>query len=130
MPYVIALFGEAEKGEYRTAYLLHSLPQLVEYLGNPPPESQGLYCAVQALLYKRYLLFFRVQEEGFSYQDYIEGLQVMERGDPQVLPINAICLPGVGDSKIINAMTPFCLARHSVMITSEADLFDYLTARV
>lgn len=126
MSYLIALFGEAEKGQYSTAYLLHTLPELVEFLGHPPPDTLGLFCAVQALLYKRDLLFFRVQEEGFSYNDYIEGLHLMEK-EPKVLPITAVCLPGVGDAKIIDAMTDFCSVHHSVMITREADLFDYLT---
>ena len=98
MPYLIALFGEAEKGEYSYAYLLNSLTQLVDFLGNPPPESLGLFCAVQALLYKRDLLFFRVREEGFSYEDYIEGLHLLENPNNS-LEISAVCLPGVGDSK-------------------------------
>lgn len=124
--YTMALFGEAEKGDYRTAYHCRSLPQLVEYLGNPPPESRGLYYAIQALLYQRNLIFFRVREEGFSYQDYLCGLHTLEKQDT-ISKIAAICLPGVGDLKILDAIAPICEQHHSILITNEADLYDYLT---
>lgn len=124
-PYNIALFGEAEKGEYHTAYFLNSLPQLVEYLGNPPPNTFGLFCAIQALLYRRNVLFFRVREEGFSFSDYLSGLHVLEKN---IIPnVAALCLPGVGDIQIIHAMMPYCKAHHSIILTSECDLYDYLT---
>ena len=124
--YTVALFGEAEKGEYQTPYFCENLPQLVEYLGNPPPESYGLFFAVQALLYKRNILFFRVREEGFSLQDYQQGVHFLKslKNTPA---ISAIGIPGVGDTQIINAITPICLIYHSFLMTTEADLFDYLT---
>ncbi len=125
--YTVALFGEAEKGEFQTAYFCQTLPDLVEYLGNPPPNSHGLYCAVQALLYHYNLIFLRVREEGFSYQDYLAGLQLLEAQN-LIAHIAALCLPGVGDAKIIEVVTPFCVVHHSVMITSEGDLYDYLTS--
>lgn len=124
--YTIALFGEAEKGEYHTAYYCRNLPQLVDSLGNPPVNSHGLYCAVQALLYHRDLLFFRVREEGFSYQDYLYGMKLLEAQN-FIAHITALCLPGVGDPRIIHAVTPFCIAHHSIIISSESDLYDYLT---
>jgi hypothetical protein len=127
-PYTIALFGEAEKGDYQTAYLCRNLPQLVEYLGNPPPNSLGLYIAIQALLYHRDLIFFRVQEEGFSFHDYLAGLRLLETQN-LIGHIGALCLPGVGDAEIIHAMTPFCIVHHTIIITSESDLYDYLTQR-
>lgn len=122
----IVLFGEAERGEYKTAYFCQTLPQLADFLGNPPPFSVGLYYAVQALLYRQNLLFFRVREEGYSQQDYLLGLHMLQ--EQHAVPhISAICLPGVGDMEIIHAMTPFCKAHHSVIITTEPDLYDYLT---
>jgi len=39
----IALFGEAEKGEFRTPYVCRSLPELAECFGQPPAHSQGLF---------------------------------------------------------------------------------------
>lgn len=124
--YTMALFGEAEKGDYRTAYFCETLPQLEEYLGNPPPDSMGLYYAVQALLFRRNLIFFRVREEGFSYQDYFSGLNILQE-KKVASQIAAICLPGVGDAEIIDAIHPICDQYHSILITNEADLYDYLT---
>lgn len=124
--YTIALFGEAEKGNFNTAYYCDSLPQLVDYLGNPPAESKGLFYAVQALLFDRNLIFFRVEEEGFSYQDYFKGFRML--GDVDLIPsISAICLPGVGDNEIIEAAIPICHRYHSIIITTEPDLYDFLT---
>ena len=124
--YTIALFGEAEKGNFNTAYYCESLPQLVDNLGNPPPESRGLYYAVQTLLFERNLIFFRVEEEGFSFQDYLLGLRMLENRD-LVTNIAAICLPGVGDAEIIDAAIPLCHRHNSIIITTEPDLYDYLT---
>lgn len=124
--YTIALFGEAERGEFETGYLCRSLGQLVDYLGNPPSNSRGLHYAVQALLYHRDLIFFRVREEGYSIHDYMSGVELLEKQD-LIRHIAALCLPGVGDNKIIRVMTPYCQTHHSILITTEADLYDYLT---
>lgn len=122
----VALFGEAEKGNFQTAYFCQTLPQLLEYFGNPPPESLGLYFATQAILYERNLIFFRVKEEGYSYQDYLRGLELLEK---QTLKpeIAAVCLPGVGSNEILDAMTPYCKSHRSILITTQGDLYDYLT---
>lgn len=125
--YTIALFGEAEKGDFQTAYFCDTLPQLVDYLGNPPAQSRGLFYAVQALLYHRHLIFFRVKEEGFSQQDYILGLRFLEKTEHLIDQISALCLPGVGNTEIMEMMIPFCRNHHSFLITNEADLYDYLT---
>jgi hypothetical protein len=123
--FTLALFGEAEKGNYRTAYFCRNLPQLVDFFGNPPPHSRGLHYAVQALLYHRDLIFFRVKEEGFSYQDYLTGLNLLQRQN--ISQISAICLPGVGNSEILDAIAPICALYHSILITNEADFYDYIT---
>ncbi|HSW72733.1 MAG TPA: hypothetical protein VLG44_04945 [Chlamydiales bacterium] len=121
----IATFGEAERGEYHLPYLIKALGQLVETLGNPPKESEGLHYAVQTLLFKQHLLYFRVQEEGFSVKDYLVGLKILEKAD--IGHIDAICLPGVGDSAIIHAAHPVCKLHKSLIIMNEKDLYDYLT---
>ena len=127
MIYTIALFGEAEKGEFRTAYFCQNLEELDEYFGNPPPQSKGLYYAVQALLFKRNLIFFRVMEEGFSIQDYLSGARLLEQ--QRLIPhLDAICTPGVGDPAVLNALQPICQHYHSILISSEADFYDYLTS--
>lgn len=123
--FTIALFGEAEKGEYHEPYFCQTLEQLDDLFGNPPEGSQGLYYAVQTLMFNRDLLFFRVREEGFSREDYLIGLQALEK-QRLIQNIGAICAPGVGDEEILKAIHPLCSLYHSILITNEADLYDYL----
>lgn len=66
MQQIVALFGEAEKGAFKKPHILNKLPQLYDLLGNPPQESEGLFFAVQALLYNREIIFFRVADEGLA----------------------------------------------------------------
>lgn len=125
----LALFGESQKGEYHAAYFCKNLEDLSHYLGEPPSiESKGLTFAIQALLYKRDVIFFRVHEEGFSVQDYLRGFQLLE--DKNKVPtVSAICLPGVGNAEIIEASEPICKKSSSFLILTEKDLYDYLTFR-
>lgn len=122
----IALFGEAEKGEFTKGYICDSLMQLLDCFGNPPAESRGLYFAIQALHYNHPLIFFRVQEEGFSTPDYMNGLTLLEKS-PFINKITAICAPGVGDSQIINAVSTICQCHNHLLITNESDFYDYLS---
>lgn len=122
----VFLFGEAEKGDYCTPLICHSLPQLADTLGNPPAESLGILYAVQAILYDRELIFFRVKEEGFSTQDYMKGIKFLKKEDFGK-DLCAICMPGVGDAEIIDATSSLCAAYRSLLIVSQKDLYDYLT---
>lgn len=124
--YTIAIFGEAERGEYRVAYFCENLIQLDEFFGNPPLGSSGLFYAVQALLFQRDLIFFRVPEEGFSTDDYISGLNLL-RQQKLIPQLHAICTPGVGDQHIVEAIMPICNMYHSILITNESDFYDFLT---
>ena len=127
MRHVVALFGESEKGQFKKPYILKELPQLVDLLGNPPEESEGLFFAIQALLYQREIIYFRVAEEGFSKNDYLTGLQYLSsRG--KVDKLDALCLPGVGDTEILDASNPVCEIHKSYLITTQKDLYDYLTS--
>lgn len=126
---VLALFGEAEMGDFETPISCSNLQELLKKLGNPPPDSYALHFAVQALHYNHNLLFFRVREEGYSYKDYFGGLKLLERSGPQ-LELQAICAPGVGDRHLIDAIFNVCLIHQSILITSERDLYDYLTVLV
>lgn len=123
----VALFGEAERGEYQTAHHCRSLEDLAEFFGEPPPDSRGLHFAVQVLLYQRPLIFFRVPEEGFSRRDYLLGLEYL-KGVREQLGLMALGLPGVGDAEIIEASMPICEQHRSLLIVTEADLYDYLTS--
>lgn len=126
--FTIALFGESERGTFQRAHHCDSLQQLVDHLGNPPPDSRGLAMAVQALMYERRLLFFRVAEEGFSSDDYYRGLRSLEKGE--VVPnLAALALPGVGDPELLEACHGICRIYHSILITTERDLYDYLTSQ-
>ncbi len=127
MKQIIALFGEAEKGAFKTPHVLRKLPQLVDLLGNPPGDSEGLFFAVQAILYNRDLIFFRVAEEGFSQLDYFHGLKYLEDRE-KVKQIHAVCLPGVGDPEILAASESVCQIHKSLLITNQKDLYDFLTS--
>jgi hypothetical protein len=121
---VVALFGEAEKGQFKVPYVLKDMPQIIDVLGNPPEESQGLYFAIQAMLFQRELIYFRVEEEGFSLPDYYTGLKHLEN----IENLHALCMPGVGDAKIINASKNICQMHNTLLITTQKDLYDYLTS--
>ncbi|MBN9377544.1 MAG: hypothetical protein BGO14_10640 [Chlamydiales bacterium 38-26] len=126
--YTIALFGEAEKGEYSIPYLCNSLADLENHFGNPPAHSYGLYYAIQALLYNRQLIFCRVREEGYSKLDYLGALPLIKNST--LSDISAFYLPGVGNFEILEAITPMCKKFHSILIINEADFYDYLMETV
>lgn len=127
MRHVIALFGEAEKGRFRTPYSLQNLSQLIDLLGTPPPESQGLFFAIQAILNEREIIYFRVQEEGFNKTDYMAGFKHLENKN-KIKKISALCLPGVGSKEILDAANHSCAIHKSLLIMSPKDLYDYLTS--
>lgn len=122
----VFLFGEAERGHLRTPMTLNTLPAVLEQLGHPPEGSTGIDYAIQTILYERELIFFRVKEEGFSVSDYLEGVKLLYNSGEK-LNLSAICLPGVGDLSIIEAITPVCHRTKSILVLSEKDLYDYLT---
>ncbi len=124
---LVALFGQAEKGEYRKAHHCRSLDELARTLGHPPAHTYGLYFAIQALMYNHPLIFFRVEEEGYSTNDYMAGLAYLQE-QVKAPDLSAIGLPGVGDAEIIDASVPICLRHKSLLLFSESDLYDYLTA--
>lgn len=123
-PFMIAWFGEAEKGAYRTPYPIFSLEELVRTFGHPPKFSSGLFYAVQTLLYKKPILFLRVVEEGFSLDDYLVGLKLIN----DVNSIDAIGMPGMVEEEILEAITPKLILRHQILLFNEKDIYDYLTA--
>lgn len=125
----LALFGEAEKGKLCQGILCQTLPQLIDIFGHPPPSSQGITIAIQTLLYGSQLIYFRVREEGYSHDDYLTGIREIGQSD-WISKIAAFAIPGVGDEQIISAIMPLCAVHHSLLITSQADLYDYLTSYV
>jgi len=127
MRQTVALFGEAEKGQLSTLLFIRSLSQLNERLGHPPEESRGLFFAIQFLLYEHDLIYIRVKEEGFSTKDYLKGIDKLYHSK-QVSKLSSICMPGVGDASIMEATTPVCDAHECFLVTTERDLYDYLTS--
>lgn len=126
------IFGEAEKGEFCKPLLCRTPIDLLEKLGNPPPESRGILLALQALLYQRDLIFYRVEEEGFSEQDYWQGLRFLQKNARRLSPsaaLAAICMPGMGDAKILEAGFTFCKEAKTILLTDEQDFYDYLTSK-
>ena len=121
----VALFGEAEKGLLETPHFVKELPELMDRLGHPPDESEGLFFAIQALLYKRDVIYFRVEDEGFSTRDYFYGLEIL-KNTKHTKELQAICMPGVGDPQIIQATKSLCNLYNTHLIVSQKDLFDYL----
>ena len=128
MRYTVAVFGEAERGSFQTAFFCQNLEQLERNLGHPPENSIGLNFAIQSLLFDRNLIFFRVKEEGFSINDYINGLRLLE-SQHLFANVRAIGLPGVGNLDILKASEVLCDIYKSMLITTESDLYDYLTHR-
>ncbi len=123
----VALFGEAERGDFHTAYFVRDLPELADRLGDPPPYSRGILMGIQALLYQCNLIFFRVREEGFSQDDYYNGLELLKE-NAIVSDLTALGVPGVGDRQLLRASSDICAVYDSILLTSEEDLYDYLTA--
>ncbi len=123
---LFALFGESEKGDFREPYYLETLHELHEALGLPPDGSAGIHYAVRALLYGNSLLFFRVQEEGFSHQDYFEGLWMLKK-TVEGENLLAVGIPGVGSQEVIHAVGEVCEDTSSLILITEDDLYDYLT---
>jgi len=121
----MALFGETEKGRFHYPYFCSSLFQLSDIFGNPPEESLGLTFAIQAIMYERQIIFFRVQEEGYSIDDYMKGIEIL-KNQSKIKNLCAICIPKVGNHVIINSLNPICQLYKSLIITTEKDFFDYL----
>jgi hypothetical protein len=124
----IVVFGAAEKGQLCTPMHVTSLENLLDSLGHPPLNSEGLACAIQTLLHDYDLIYFRVEEEGFSTEDYIRGLRHLKQ-KPLKIPVMAITMPGVGEQDLIHIATPICHFYRSILLISEKDLYDYLTEK-
>lgn len=122
----VALFGAAERGGYQHPYFCENLEQLLDMLGQPPPNSKGIEMAIQVLMYHRNLIFFRVEEEGFSLDDYQKGLYLLQHG--HLVPyFAALAIPGVGNPEIVRKSQEVCSLYKGVLLFQEDDLYDYLT---
>ena len=124
--HTIALFGEAEKGSFHTLFYLKNLINLYEFLGSPPPLSRGIPLAIGLLHARYHILYIRVEEEGFSLKDYYAGLKLIETEEPAI-NLSGIMMPGVADSSLIKEGAHLCEKSRALILTSQQDLYDYLT---
>jgi hypothetical protein len=123
----VALFGEAERGHFHTMYFCQNIDELFHYFGEPPRDTQGLYFAVQILLLGKPLLYFRVDEEGMSTEDYFLGFELL-KDYPKALPnLEALFLPKAGSKLLVEEGLRICAQHHSLLLMSEADFYDYMT---
>jgi len=125
----IVVFGESEKGEYCRPYCCRSMNQLYENFGQQVPDSAGIHFGVQVLLHDFYLIYFRVKEEGYSLQDYFEGLWLL-KSQQLDSDLCAIGIPGVGNVEVIESVSSLCANHQSILIMTESDLYDYLTEAI
>ncbi|MCB1213240.1 MAG: hypothetical protein KDK40_02980, partial [Chlamydiia bacterium] len=107
-------------------YSLFNLSELETTLGEPPPDSRGLLFAIQVLLYNHHLLFFRVEEEGFSTSDYLLALHMLDQAFEKK-SVEALAAPGVCGGPLMDEVHKICERRDLLLLTNEADLYDYLT---
>lgn len=122
---LLAFFGEAEHGMYGKPHFCDDLAQLADSLGEPPPESRGLFFAVQALLYQHALIYFRVEDEGYSIKDYWQGAQMLYSSD-WIPSVKAICAPGVAEPELLETIAP--IRHHPLILSNQKDIWDYLTS--
>jgi len=123
---MLFVFGQAEKGTFCRPTLCRSLLELLDFFGHPPRETEGLNFAVQTLLLEKPCVFFRVKEEGYSTQDYLLGLDILNR-QWEKTPLQAIGLPGVGDPQVFIPSEKIARKKNSLLLITEKDLFDFLT---
>jgi len=125
---VVTLVGEAEHGELCKGILCSSVWQLWNTFGEPPTETQGLAFAVQSLLLGNKVLFYRIEEEGLSTNEYELCLRSLDSAVPLNVPLGALFLPGVGTNGIIEESLHICKRHSGVLIMTQKDFYDYLTA--
>ena len=124
---VIALFGQAAKGAYDTLYFCRTAADLFTNLGDPPEDTSGLYFAVKTLSYGMPVMYYRVREEGVSVHDYWVGFGLLKQAHTVVITLKALFLPGVASQELIDEGAKLCQDRHSFLIMSEPDFYDYIT---
>lgn len=124
---IVALFGEAEKGDINTIYYCKSIEELYDTFGQPPGDTQGLFFAIQSLLYGKQLLYYRVHEEGLSVQEYLFGLHLLRSQTNHIPHIHALFLPNVGVKTVIEEGLLVCQQHHGLFLMQAADFYDYVT---
>ncbi|MCE5294385.1 MAG: hypothetical protein LLF94_07200 [Chlamydiales bacterium] len=126
---VVALFGQAEKGAYDTLYFCRKPIDLFTHLGHAPEDAYGLHFAMQTLCYGTPIMYYRVREEGVSLPDYSFGFRLLKQAHTAVITLKALFLPGVASLELIDEGAKLCQDRHSFLIMTESDFYDFITGR-
>lgn len=121
---VITVFGETEKGTFETFYTIQSLDEAFEKLGSPLPNTEALQFSLQILGAHQPILFYRVPEEGFSFDAYAKGLHEI-RDHPDSYPIQALFMPGLSDPKLIDEAKQLCEMQKAILLITDKDFQDY-----
>ncbi len=124
MSYVFCLFGESRRGIFGEPMLFSELEELSLVLGEPLEGRAGGHDAIQILLYQYKLLFFRVQQEGVSLEDYYKGFTWLQKSSS---PVTAMKLPGVGNRAVLGAAHAICQEKGSILVIDETDFYDFAT---
>jgi len=123
----LALFGTSQKECHNPLHLYKSLLDLYMDFGEPPTDTEGLYFAIQTILYGKSILYFRVQEEGEGREEYLEGLHLLRNLSSTQLRIDALFLPKVSAHEIIDEGLAICKNHHGLLLMKEADFYDWAT---
>ncbi len=124
----LTLIGEAAKGDFCTGVLCSSLWKLWDTFGEPPMDTEALFYAIQSLSFGKPVVFFRVEEEGFSLSEYELCLNSLDKAIPNNSPLGALFLPKVGTGEIIEHSLEICIVHAGILIMNDKDFFDYLAA--
>lgn|SRR3989338_4363988 len=121
---VISIFGESEKGEYEKFYPIADLAEAFEILGSPPKETEALQFSLQILGASQPILFFRVKEEGFSFDSYAKGIELLKVNSGP-FTIQALFMPGLSDPNLIEKAREACEKHQAVLLITDKDFQDY-----
>ena len=114
---MIAIFGESKAGEFNKLFSIKTLPDLATHLGEPTETGVAIHMAIQALLCKQQLLFYKVREEGGHSDQYLPGFKLIKTA------ITAIALPGVSSPTLLESAKRLA----PLLILTEQDLYDFMT---
>lgn len=124
---MIAIFGEAEIGSFKSLITLNSIPELTDKLGRPTKKGIGIHMAIQAILYDREILYYRIpNEEEPSCKEYLHGLNLLGRST-FINPLVAIALPAVNHRDILYRAKHLCHHCKILFLPNERDLYNFIS---
>src|SRR3989344_8808919 len=116
----IAIFSNSSNGEFNKPYVFDNLENIFLSLGISK-KNIGIDFAVNSIFKKNKIIFFRVKEEDVSTEDYFFGFDYLKN---EILSLDAIFIPNVGSSHIIEASLKICNIFKSILIINQNDFYD------